>query len=99
LIEEWQISLPSTIPYGGSSINNALIEAIGEMESGQLVPAVTEDKMNEEEDIVESILSDHNRKVALEEMVKKQCVAIKRLEAAWVKGITEKDEWKTNWRI
>jgi len=82
LIEQLQLVVLSTVPYGGSSMDNALMEAISEMESGQLVPVVTEDKMNEEEDIVESILSDDDRIVGLEDIVKKQYHAMKRLEEA-----------------
>ena len=66
-----QISLPSTVPYGGSSVNEVLLEAIEEMESGQIVPAV-EDEMDaeyEEEEMLESILSDHDRIVKLENML------------------------------
>ena len=40
-IIETQITLPLTVSYGGSSINEALFEAIGEMESGQVIPAVS----------------------------------------------------------
>ena len=42
-VEETQLSLPSTIPYWGSSVNEVLLEAIGEIESGQIVPAVGDD--------------------------------------------------------
>ena len=67
-VGETQISLPSTIPYGGSSINNALLEAIEEIESGQVVPAINDemDMEDGEEETLESILSDHDRIVKLE---------------------------------
>ena len=70
-IGETQISLPSTIPYGGSSVNDVLLEAIGEIESGQVVPAIDDDMEPEyeEEEIVESTLSDHDRIVKLENML------------------------------
>ena len=71
-IMETQISLPSTIPYGGSSVNDILLEAIEEIESRQIVPAIDDDMEAEyeEEGIVESTLSDHDRIVKLENMQK-----------------------------
>ena len=59
-VDETQITLPSRVPYGGSSINKVLFEAIGELESGQVVPAIQDVMETEEEDkvIVESTLSD-----------------------------------------
>ena len=70
-IEETQLSLPSTIPYGGSSINEVLLEAIGEIESGQIVPAVGDEMETEYENEyqVDSILSDHDRIIKLENML------------------------------
>ena len=70
-IEETQMSLLSTIPYGGSSVNEVLLEAIEEIESGQIIPAI-EDDMNaefEEEEMLESTLSDHDRIIKLENML------------------------------
>jgi len=68
-IEDTLIPLPSTVPYGGSSIDNALLEAIGEIESGQIVPAVEDMDEEEEEFTVESTLSDHDRILRLERMM------------------------------
>ena len=85
-IEETQLSMPSTVPYGGSSINDALLEAIGELESGQVVPAITDDMdIEEEEIIVESTLSDHDRIRRLEDMVMT-------LKKAMIKGKEETDD-------
>jgi len=62
-IAETQMTLPSMMPYGGSSINNILREAIGEIESGQCVPGIEMDMdMKDcEEEVVESTLSAHDR--------------------------------------
>ena len=69
-VEETQIILPSTVPYGGSSINDALFEAIGDIESGQIIPAIEDIMEREEEEIVvESTLSDHDRIRRLEDIV------------------------------
>ena len=70
-VKERQESLPSTIPYGGSSVNNILLEAIGKIESGQLIQAVGEEMETEYEDeeMLESVLSDHDRIVKLENML------------------------------
>ena len=86
-VTETQITQPSTVPYGGSSVNDALLEAIGELESGQVVPAVEDIMETEEEDevIVESMLSDHDRIRRLEDMV----MTLKR---AMIKGREEMDD-------
>lgn len=76
-----QISTISPILYGGSSINNVLFEAIKEIESGQIVPAITDEMDTDTEElIVESTLSDHDRVIRLEEqmnMVIREIVGIK----------------------
>ena len=85
-VEETQLSMPSTVPYGDSSINDALLEAIGELESGQVVPAITDDMdIEDEEIIVESTLSDHDRIRRLEDMVMT-------LKKAIIKGKEETDD-------
>ena len=85
-VEETQVTLPSTVPYGGSSINDALFEAIGDLESGQVVPAVEDIMETEDEEIiVESTLSDHDRIIRLEDMV----MTLKR---AMIKGREEMDD-------
>ena len=70
-IAETQLTLPSTMPYRGSSINDILREAIGEIESGQCVPGIEMDTDTEEyeEEEVRSTLSDHDRILRLEKLV------------------------------
>jgi len=68
-IEETQEPLPSTVPHGGSSINDALLEAIGEIESGQIVPEIEAMEEDEDEFTVESTLSDHDKILRLERMM------------------------------
>ena len=85
-VGETQVSMPSTVPDGGSSINEALFEAIGEIESGQVVPAIAEYMdIEEEEIIVESTLSNHDRIRRLEDMVMT-------LKKAMIKGKEETDD-------
>ena len=85
-IGETQITLPSTMPYGGLSVNNALFEATGEIESGQIVPAITDEmETGEEEIVVESMMSDHDTIRMLVE-------SVKILKTAMIKGREETDE-------
>ena len=86
LITDTQITLPLTVPYGGSSINDALLEAIEELESEQVVPAI-EDMMETEEDdvIVESTLLDHDIIMMLRE-------SMMTLKKAMIKDRKETDE-------
>ena len=92
-VGETQVTLPSTVPYGGSSINDALLEAIGDMESGQMIPAVEDIMETEEEEeiIVESTLSDHDRIRRLEDIVMT-------LKKAMIKGREEMDNEMENLR-
>ena len=85
-VEETQITLPSTMPYGGSSINDALFEAIGELESGQVVPAIVDEmETGEDEIVVESMISDHDT-------IKMLVESIKILKRAMIKGREETDD-------
>ena len=81
-IAETQIILPSTVAYGGSLVNEVLFEAICEIESGQIVPAITDEMDTESEVmIVESTLSDRDRIRTLEEhmnTVMREIVRIKK---------------------
>ena len=68
-VNQTPIPLPSIMPYGSSG-NNALMEALEEMEYGQYVPGVEmEMSEDEEEVVVQSTLSDHDRIVRFERLV------------------------------
>jgi len=70
-VAETQVTLPSTVSYEGSSINDILREAIGEIESGQCVAGIEMNTDMEEcdEEVIKSTLSDHDRILRLERLV------------------------------
>jgi len=59
---------PSLSQYKGSSVDRDLGNAIGGMESGEVVPAVDKDEMEEDKVVVGSQLSDQDRMNRLEEI-------------------------------
>jgi len=69
-VEETPVPLPSTMPYGSSNTEE-MLEALGEMECGQCVPGIVEMDMSDEEEemIIQSALSDHDRIIKLESEV------------------------------
>jgi len=75
-VNETPIPLPSTMPYGSSNTEE-MLEALGEIECGQCVPGIVEMDMSDEEEevVVLSSLSDHDKIVKLENEV----VGLKRL--------------------
>jgi len=64
----------STVPYGGSSIDQALLEAVRDIENGDTVTPVCDRMVDDEEEedvevVVESTLSDHDKILRLEKRV------------------------------
>jgi len=68
-VEGTPVPLPSTMPYRGSSIKDALLEAIEEIYSGRIVRAIEAIEEDEEEFTVESTLLDHDTILRLERMM------------------------------
>jgi len=73
-VQETQLSLPSTVAYSRSSVDKMLMHAIGEIENSNSVRAVDDMAVDEQEGVpeVESVLSDHNRIIRLENAMEEE---------------------------
>ena len=77
-VEETQISLPSTVAYNRSSVDEMLLHAIGKIEKGDSVRAVDGQMIDmavDKQEVlpeVESILSDHDKIIRLENTIEEE---------------------------
>jgi len=84
-VEETQLSLPSTVAYKRSSVDEMLLHAIGEIEDGDSVRAVESQMMDmavDEQEVlpeVESFLSDHDKIIRLENAMEEERDIIDRM--------------------
>jgi len=69
-VNETPVLLPSTMPYENSNTEE-MLEALGEIECGQCVPGIVETDMSEEDEemVIQSTLSDHDKVIMLESEV------------------------------